>query len=90
MATELVTFKLDSGFLKEIDAISKDSGFSSRTDFIRNALREKLYEIKLNESMIRLGKFRGISKRHTTDEEIHRVGEKVFRELARERGIKLD
>jgi len=87
MVIELVTFKLEREFLAKVDETARQSGFSSRTDFIRNALREKVDELKLREAMVRLSRFRGISKTHTTDEEIHKAGEKVFWELAKKKGF---
>ena len=87
MTTELVTFKLDSKFLKEVDSISKRSGFSNRTDFIRNALREKVDEIKLKRAMIRLSKLKGKSKKKITNKEIHAVREKVLQDLSKKKGF---
>ncbi len=87
MATELVTFKLDSEFLKEVDGISKKSGFSNRTDFIRNALREQVDEIKLKSAMIRLSKLKGKSKKKITNKDIHTVREKVLQDLSKKKGF---
>jgi len=88
MAVELVTFKLEKDFINEIDSISKKSGFSSRTDFIRNALREKVDDIKLKESLIRLGRLKGKSKKTTSDEEIHEIREKALNDLIKKKGFK--
>jgi metal-responsive CopG/Arc/MetJ family transcriptional regulator len=81
MSIELVTFKLDDKFLREVDAVVKKSGFSNRTDFIRDALREKVSEIKLKEAMIEIGRLKGKSKKKTTDEMLERIREEVFREF---------
>ncbi|MEK6857084.1 MAG: ribbon-helix-helix domain-containing protein [Nanoarchaeota archaeon] len=81
MPAELVTFKMEKNFLEEVDATVKNSGFQSRTEFIRNALREKVEELKLKQAMMNLSKFRGASKIKTTDEERERIREKVFREF---------
>lgn len=84
---ELVTFKLEQKFLQEVDQISKDSGFSNRTDFIRNALREKIEDIKIKEAVIRVSKLRGKSNKKTTDAEIHAVREKAVNELLKKKGF---
>jgi len=88
MATDLVTFKLDEKFLQEVDDVVERSNFSSRTDFIRTALRDKVDEFRFKEIYERLGKLKGAGKkkRQTTDADIHRVREKVVRELIKERG----
>lgn len=39
------------------------------------------FEIKLKEAMIRLSKLKGSSKKKITDEEIHKVREKVLQEM---------
>ena len=54
MTTNLITFKVDSTFLKEIDRTSHKAGFHSRTEFIRNALIEKINRINLNQAIIEL------------------------------------
>ena len=81
MATELVTFKMEHDFLKDVDETVKSAGFQNRTEFIRNALREKVEEIKLKQAMMTLSKLRGKSPRKTTDKERARIREKVFEEF---------
>ena len=81
MVTELVTFKMEKNFLTDLDKTVKKTHFQNRTEFIRNALREKVDEIKLRETMMKLSKLRGKAPRKTTDEEIHRIREQVFEEF---------
>jgi len=81
MATELVTFKMEHDFLEEVDKTAKSAGFQNRTEFIRNALREKVEEVKLKQAMMTLSKLRGKAPRKTTDEERAKIREKVFQEF---------
>ncbi|MFH2020417.1 MAG: ribbon-helix-helix domain-containing protein [archaeon] len=81
MTTELVTFKMEQGFLEDVDITAKTAGFQNRTEFIRAALREKVEEVKLKQAMIELGKLRGKASRKTTDEERDKIREKIFEEL---------
>lgn len=81
MATEMITVKLEGGFLEDIDKIVKKEGYQNRTEFIRNALREKVEEARLKETMIKLARFKGAAKKKTTDEELEMVREKVFEEF---------
>jgi Arc/MetJ-type ribon-helix-helix transcriptional regulator len=83
MATELVTFKMEHDFLRDVDSTAKSAGFQNRTEFIRNALREKVEEVKLKQAMMTLSKLRGKAPKQTTDEERARIREKVFAELER-------
>ena len=73
MVTELVTFKLDKNFLKDVDVAVKNNNFSNRTDFIRDALREKLEKIRYNYAVLVLSKLKGSSKTKTTEEEYERI-----------------
>lgn len=84
MATELVTFKMEHDFLKEVDKTAKSAGFQNRTEFIRNALREKVEEVKMKQVMIELSKFRGKAAKKTTDEERRKIREQVSKELIAE------
>ncbi len=81
MTTELVTFKMEHSFLEDVDKTAKKAGFHSRTEFIRNALRERVEEIKLKQAMIELGKSRGKAARATTDNERAKIRDKVFEEF---------
>ncbi|MFH1072231.1 MAG: ribbon-helix-helix domain-containing protein [Nanoarchaeota archaeon] len=82
MAITLVTFKMEEKFLAEIDHVLKEAGFQSRTEFIRDALREKIEEIRLRESLEQLRKLRGASKRKITEEEYERAREMAFEKLS--------
>lgn len=81
MATDLVTFKMEHDFLEEVDRTAKSAGFQNRTEFIRNALREKVEEVKLKQAMMTLSKLRGKAPRKTTGEERAKIREKVFKEF---------
>jgi len=81
MTTELVTFKMDSGFLKEVDKSVKQGSYHNRTEFIREALRQKVDEVKLKKIEAVLNKYRGKAPRQTTDEERAKVREQVFMEF---------
>ena len=83
MTTELVTFKMEPEFLKEVDKTVKSAGFQNRTEFIRASLREKIDDVKLKKAMIELSKLKGISRKKTSDEEYERNREKAFEEIAK-------
>ena len=81
MVTDMITLKLEDSFLKEIDGIVRVQGYQNRTEFIRNALREKVEQVKLNEAMMQLAHLKGASKKKTTDEQLEKIRMKVFEEL---------
>jgi metal-responsive CopG/Arc/MetJ family transcriptional regulator len=80
MATELVTFKMEDTFLEDVDRTSKEAGFHNRTEFIREALRDKIEEIKMKKAMLEIGNLKGRARK-TTDQERESVREKVFKEF---------
>ena len=43
---KLMTFKISLSLLKEMDKTCEDNHFSSRTEFIRTAIREKIERCK--------------------------------------------
>ena len=81
MTTEMISLKLENSFLSNIDNIVRKEGYQSRTEFIRNALREKVESSKLKEAMVELSKLKGASKKKTTDEELELIREKAFEEI---------
>lgn len=83
MVTEMITVKMDENFLKEIDEVVKTQGYQNRTEFIRNALREKVEESKLKSAMMDFAKFKGSSNKKTTDLEYESVREKAFETLSK-------
>ncbi|MBS3097675.1 ribbon-helix-helix protein, CopG family [Candidatus Woesearchaeota archaeon] len=75
---ETISLKLEDGLLKEVDQTLKKNRYSTRTEFIRDAIREKLSDLEKDELLRQVAKLRGSSKRRTTDDELHRAGEKAF------------
>ena len=87
---ETICFKLQKDILKEIDSLVRPLRFNNRTEFIRDAIREKLYKIETEILMKKLEKYKGAAKVHVSDKRLHEIREEVFKELAEKRGIKLD
>ena len=81
---ETISLKLESEFLKDIKNIIKRYRYTTKTEFIREAIRDKIKDLEKEELILRAKHLYGSSKRKTTDEDIHKAGEKAFRELERE------
>jgi len=81
MVTEMISLKLENKFLDEIDIIVKKEGYQNRTEFIRNALREKVEEVKLKQAMMEIAHLKGASKRKTTEKEYEKARAKAFEEV---------
>ncbi len=82
MVTEMITVKLENKFLKDIDNVVQKEGYQNRTEFIRNALREKVEEVKLRETMASIAHLKGASKKKTTEREYEEIRKRAFDELA--------
>ena len=83
MATEMITLKLETKFLKSIDGIVKREGYQSRTEFIRSALRQKIEEDKLRFVLMGMHKTKGSSKKKVSDEDYESVRDKAFDEISK-------
>ncbi len=81
MVTEMITLKMDELFLGEVDSVVKNEGYQNRTEFIRNALREKIEAIKLKKAMMELAHLKGSAKKKTTEEDYEKIRAKAFEEL---------
>ncbi|WP_409349225.1 ribbon-helix-helix domain-containing protein [Saccharolobus sp. A20] len=49
-STITISFKLEDEFLNKIDSIARDLGYTSRSDFIRDAILEYLRFLKQNDN----------------------------------------
>ncbi len=85
---EPITVKFEEGFVHDIERVMKKHRYSTKAEFIREAIREKIKELEEEDRIKKLDAFFGSSKRKTTDEEIHTVGEKAFEILAKKHKIK--
>ena len=83
MVTEMITVKMDNVFLGEVDKVVKNEGYQNRTEFIRNALREKIEEIKLKKAMMELAHLKGSAKKKTTEKDYEKIRAKAFDEISK-------
>ena len=74
--------------LEEMDKTLRKHRYSTRTEFVRDAIREKLSELEKEKMLKALAKIVGSSKRRTTDEELHRAREKAVKMLEQKFDVK--
>ena len=84
---ETITFKLQEDILNKIDQLLKPLHFNNRTEFIREALREKINKIDKEEILEALIKFKGSAKTKVSDERLHKIREKAARKYADKFGL---
>lgn len=71
---------MDEALLTEIDAKLSKHRYSTRTEFIRDAIRTKLSELEKREMLQALKEVKGIFKRKTTDDQLHKIREELAKE----------
>lgn len=81
--------KLEGSFLHDIENVMKRHRYTTKTEFIREAIRDKIDDLETKAALKRLEKVYGFSKRKTTDEDLHKAREEAVKEMAQEMGIKL-
>ncbi|MEW6295647.1 MAG: ribbon-helix-helix domain-containing protein [Candidatus Diapherotrites archaeon] len=81
---DVLTVKLGEGFLKKINKAMRKFNYSTKTEFIREAIRDKLDALENRRAMKRLYAVKGTASRAVSEEELEAVREKLSRELERE------
>jgi len=86
---EIITVRFQEDILKKIDESISKHYFNSRTEFIREAVRNQLEEANKQKLIENFLKLKGISKTNTSDENLEKAREKVGEEIAKKFNIKL-
>ncbi len=81
---EAVSLKLEDNFLHDIEKTMKRFRYTTKTEFIREAIRDKIHDLEKEEALLRVKALYGSSKRTTTDAALHRAREKAFKEIDKE------
>lgn len=86
---ETISLKIEEQILEEIDRKLIKNRYSTRTEFIRGAIRDKLSEIEKEAVFKKLEQFKGSlkGKAKMGDEQ---AGELAFREIARKLNVTLE
>lgn len=86
---EIIAVRFKENILSKIDKSIGKHNFNSRTEFIREAVRDKLENLNRNELIKEFMKYRGKAKKKTTYEQNRKTREEVFKEIAKEKGWKI-
>jgi Arc/MetJ-type ribon-helix-helix transcriptional regulator len=81
---EAISLKLDDGFLVDIEKTMKQHRYTTKTEFIREAIRDKIKQLEKEEALLKLGKIYGASKRKTTDDNLKKAKKLAFEDLEKE------
>ena len=80
---ETISFKVKEQILNKIDSLIAPLNFNNRTEFIREAIREKLNKIETEIFLSRIKSFKGKAKTEVGDKKLHDVREDLFKEYAK-------
>ncbi|MDD9954175.1 MAG: ribbon-helix-helix domain-containing protein [Candidatus Woesearchaeota archaeon] len=81
-----ISLKLDDSFSQEMEQFMKKHRYTTKTEFIREAIRDKMRVLEKEEILRRLNSVYGKSKRKTTDKQLKVAREKAVAELEKEFG----
>lgn len=81
---ETVSIRFQEDILKKMDDVISEHNFNSRTEFIREAVRDKLSELSKDELIDEFLKFRGKAKNKTTNEQNLASKEAISKEFMAE------
>jgi Arc/MetJ-type ribon-helix-helix transcriptional regulator len=76
---ESITIKLPRAMAKEIDK-AVNTNFGTKSEFVREAIRDKLEEERAKRLLSSAKKYHGFSKTSTSDEELEKIKEQASRE----------
>ncbi|MFH1211502.1 MAG: hypothetical protein V1659_01070 [Candidatus Woesearchaeota archaeon] len=86
---ESITIKVEDSLAIEISR-AMSPYYTTKTEFIRDAIRQKLVEAKKEQALEELSKCFGSAKTKTTKKQERAIRKKVGKEFAEKFGIKLD
>lgn len=89
LTMESITIKVEESLAKEIDKAMKPD-YSTKTEFVREAIRDKLKAIRTQKALEALQRNFGKAKVQTPLEEDRKIREEVAKEFAKKFGIELE
>lgn len=90
---ETVCVKFEDNFLQDVEEVMKEHRYTTKAEFIREAVRDKITDLEKEKALLRLEQAYGAGKkkgRNITDEDLHRAREEAAREIAKNLGVELD
>jgi metal-responsive CopG/Arc/MetJ family transcriptional regulator len=81
---EIISLKLDKTTLNNLDSCLKSNNFSTRTEFVREAIRDKINELEHNKLLKEFLRHKGKLTAKTTNQELKEIRENVFKELEKQ------
>ncbi len=80
---ETISLKMEEKLLKDIDSTIKEHRYSTRTEFIRDAIRTKLNDLEKEEAIRKLAQLKGASTKKISEEEYEEARKKAFENISK-------
>ena len=84
---ETISLKMEEGLLQEIDSTIKSHRYSTRTEFIRDAIRDKLSDLEKQDVIKRLSELKGSLTSKRNEKEAESI---AIRKIAKKLNVSLD
>ncbi|MFT4310733.1 MAG: ribbon-helix-helix domain-containing protein [Candidatus Woesearchaeota archaeon] len=78
---EAISLKIDTQMLKTIDVSLQKYNFSTRTEFIRDAIRKRLEELQQEQLVKEFLSYKGKANKVINDHELQTIRKKIFNNL---------
>ena len=78
---EMINVKVERKLLNEIDRNLSRHRYTTRSEFVREAVRDKLTELEKKKLLEHTARIFGSSKHKTTDEQLHKVREQMSKDM---------
>lgn len=92
MTMETISVRFEEDFVQDIEEVMKQNRYATKTEFIREAIRDKMNQLEKQKALLRLEQAYGAGTkkgRKITDQDIHQAGEEAVKELAKDLGVEL-
>ncbi|MFH1915645.1 MAG: ribbon-helix-helix domain-containing protein [Nanoarchaeota archaeon] len=78
-----ISIRFEDDFLKDIETAMKGNRYSTKAEFVREAIRDKIKDLEKEKALLRLEEVFGASKKKTTSIELHRARKKAVLDLVK-------
>lgn len=93
MTMETISVRFEEDFVHDIETTMKGHRYATKTEFIREAVRDKIKDLEKEAALLRLEQAYGAGAkkgRKITQDDIHKAGEEAAKEIAAKLGVSIE
>ena len=76
---EMISLRIEGEFLRDLERAMKRYRYSTKTEFVRAAIRDKISDLDKEYALRAVEKLAGSSKRKTSGKDLHKARKKIER-----------